>query len=174
MNEGIDIRFLTSDDAAEWSGLRLEALQQDPAAFSSSVEEHRTLPIEEVKKRLSANRDSFVVGAFQDGRLFGMAGFHRETGPKTRHKGRVWGVYVTGSKRGQGVGRRMMNALLERASGIVGVEQILLSVTSSQAAALALYRSLGFEAFGLEPRALKVNGECIDEHYLVLTLKPKE
>jgi len=83
----MDIRFLTAEDASEWSRLRLEALERDPAAFSSSVEEHRMLPIEEVKKRLTANSHSFVVGAFEDGRLVGINGFHRETGPKRVTKG---------------------------------------------------------------------------------------
>ena len=167
----MEIRFLTAEDDAEWSRLRLEALERDPAAFSSSIEEHQALPIEEVRKRLSANPHSFVVGAFEEGRLFGMAGFHRETGPKTRHKGRVWGVYVTPSKRGKGLSRRMMDALLKRAAEIAGLEQILLSVTKTQTAALALYRSLGFVSFGTEPRALNISGEFIDEHYLVLRLK---
>jgi ribosomal protein S18 acetylase RimI-like enzyme len=167
----MEIRFLTADGAAEWSRLRLEALERDPAAFSSSIEEHQALPIEAVKQRLSANPHSFVAGSFEAGRLFGMAGFRRGTGPKTRHKGRVWGVYVTRSKRGQGLARGIMKALLERAAAIAGLEQVLLSVTSTQTAALALYRSLGFDSFGTEPRALNISGEFIDEHYLVLRLK---
>jgi RimJ/RimL family protein N-acetyltransferase len=160
----MEIRFLTPEDAGEWSRLRLEALQLEPAAFSSSIEEHQALPIEQVQERLSTNADSFVVGAFEDGRLVGMSGFHRETGPKTCHKGRVWGVYVTASKRGQGLARGMMKARLERAAAIVGLEPVLLSVTSTQTTALAFYRSLGFELFGTEPQALKVNGEFIDEY----------
>ncbi|HVN17699.1 MAG TPA: GNAT family N-acetyltransferase [Dongiaceae bacterium] len=169
----MQVRFLNADDAGEWSRVRREALERDPEAFSSSIEEHQALPIEEVKRRLTANRDSFVVGAFEDGRLVGMAGFHRESGPKTRHKGRVWGVYVTASERGHGVGRRVMEALLERAAEIEGVQQVLLSVTSTQQAALALYQSLGFEVFGTEPRALNVGGHLIDEHYLTLQLDGK-
>ena len=47
----------------------------------------------------------------------------------------------------------------------------MLSVTNAQTAALALYRSLGFESFVTEPRALNINGEFIDERYLVL--RPK-
>lgn len=100
-----------------------------------------------------------------------MAGFHRELRPKTRHKGRVWGVYVNASKRGQGLGRRLMKVLLDRAVAIGGLEQVLLSVTSTQTEALALYRSIGFDKFGTEPRALNISGEFIDEHYLVLRLK---
>ena len=64
-----------------------------------------------------------------------------------------------------------MRALLEHAGAIAGIEQVLLSVTSTQTAALALYRSLGFAQFGIEPRALNVGGEFIDEHYLIFRLK---
>ncbi len=66
---------------------------------------------------------------------------------------------------------RLEGLQLELAAAIAGLEQVLLSVTSTQTAALAFYRSLGFELFGTEPRALNINGEFIDEHYLVLRLK---
>ncbi|MBZ5684835.1 MAG: hypothetical protein LAP86_07350 [Acidobacteriia bacterium] len=57
----------------------------------------------------------------------------------------------------------MMKILLERAAVMAGLEQVLLSATNTQTAALALYCSLGFESFGTEPRALNINGEFIDE-----------
>ena len=91
----MEIRLLTRDDAGEWWRLRLEALESDPEAFSASAEDHRSLSLDEVRKRLGIGRDDqFVVGAWEDGRLVGMAGFYRETGPKVHHKGRIWGVYV--------------------------------------------------------------------------------
>lgn len=107
----MEIRCLTADDAEVWSNLRLQALERDPAAFSSSVEEHRDLTPIEIARRLTLKTDSFVVGAFDEGTLIGIAGFRRESGPKSRHKGWIWGVYVAAGKRGQGVGRRMMEAL---------------------------------------------------------------
>ena len=168
----MEIRFLKAEDAVEWSRLRAEALERDPEAFSSSLEEHTRLSLDEVKNRLSSTADSFVAGAFEDGRLVGIAGFHREIGAKVRHKGRVWGVYVTASKRGKGLGRDLMRAILERAAKIKGLEQILLSVTATQAPALGLYQYLGFETFGREPRALKVGDRVIDENYLVLRIQP--
>jgi ribosomal protein S18 acetylase RimI-like enzyme len=168
----MEIRFLTSDDAAEYWKLRLEALQRDPEAFGSSAEEHQSLSLEEVRKRLgSGEGEFFVAGAIDDGCLLGMAGFAREKGPKKRHKGWVWGVYVMPERRGAGLGHRIMEAVLKRSAAIEGVEQVLLSVATTQAAASALYRALGFQSFGCEPRALKVGERFIDEEYMVLRLK---
>ena len=165
----MEIRFLTADDAAEWWRLRLESLQGDPQAFSSSAEDHQSLKLEDVRKRLGADgADFFIAGAFEDRRLMGMAGFHREQGIKTRHKGRVWGVYVTPQARGKGVGRKLMEAVLKRGAGIEGVEQILISVAMTQTEAIGLYRSLGFEPFGREPRALKIGDRFIDEEYMAM------
>ncbi len=164
----MEIGFLTADDAGEWWRLRLESLQGDPEAFSASAEDHQSLTVEDVRKRLgSGDPGFFVAGAFEDNRLIGMAGFHREKGIKTRHKGRVWGVYVTPGSRGKGVGRAVVQSVLQRGAAIEGVEQILISVATTQAAAIRLYRSLGFESFGVEPRALKVGERFIDEEYMV-------
>jgi len=69
------------------------------------------------------------------------------------------------------MGRKMLQMLLERAGGISGVEQILLSVTTTQGAAIALYRALGFKTFGCEPRALKIGDRYLDEEYMILRLE---
>ncbi len=167
MNSSVEIRFLRADDAAEWKRLRVEALEHDPEAFSASLEEYRSLSIDEVKRRLWSAEDAFVVGAFDQERLLGIAGFYREKGPKTRHKAHVWGVYVTPEARGRRVARKMMETLLERGAGIDGIKQILLSVAATQVAAVKLYRSLGFEPFGREPRALRIGDRFIDEEYMV-------
>ena len=167
-----EIRYLTGNDASEYWRLRLEALEGDPEAFSASAQEHRTLGLDEVRKRLgSEGGDQFVVGALQGGRLIGTAGFYREQNLKTRHKGRIWGVYVTPARRGAGVGKRMLQTILKRVAEMKGLEQVLLSVAATQTAAFRLYCALGFELFGCEPRALKIGDRFIDEQYLVLRLK---
>jgi ribosomal protein S18 acetylase RimI-like enzyme len=150
----VENRLLTGDDAKAYWDFRLEALEQEPEAFGASAEEHRGLSLEDVKSRLGADSNSFVVGAFARGQLIGTAGFFREKGLKTRHRGRIWGVYVTRRMRDKRIGRELLQELLQRAASIEGIEQILLSVASTQAAATALYRWLGFEPFGREPRAL--------------------
>jgi ribosomal protein S18 acetylase RimI-like enzyme len=68
----------------------------------------------------------------------------------------------------------MLQILLERASKIEGIEQIMLSVVTTQDAAVSLYRSLGFESFGCERGALKIGDRCLDEENMVLFVKRPE
>ena len=65
----------------------------------------------------------------------------------------------------------MLEEIVKRARATNGLEQVLLSVAVTQTAAVDLYRSLGFESWGREPRALSINGQCIDEEYMILRLK---
>jgi ribosomal protein S18 acetylase RimI-like enzyme len=170
----VEIRVLTADDVAAYSDCRLRALDRDPEAFSSSVEEHLLLSEEEIRRRLSAEPvNNFVFGAFAEGKLVGTAGFVRERGPKVRHKGRIWGVYLDGELRGRRIGSSLLQSVVQRARKLDGLEQIMLSVASTQAAAIALYRSLGFAPWGREPRALKVADRYIDEEYMILRLPAK-
>lgn len=105
-----------------------------------SAEEHRTLSLDEVRKRLgSEGGDQFVVGAEQGGPLIGTAGFYREQNLKTRHQGRIWGVYMTPARRGTEVGKRMLQTILKRMEEMEGLEQVLLSVAATQTAAFRLY-----------------------------------
>jgi ribosomal protein S18 acetylase RimI-like enzyme len=105
------------------------------------------------------------VGAFAGEQLMGTAGFVRDKGLKERHKGHIWGVYVTRAARRNG--RDMLRVLLDRASGVAGVEQIILAVAATQHAAMSLYRSLGFAPFGCEPRALKIGDRYMDEENMI-------
>ncbi len=167
----MEIRVLTASDASEYWKIRLEALECDPEAFGSSAEEHRALTDDEVAARISYDpANKFVVGAFSGERLLGTAGFFRDKNLKARHKGHIWGVYVAREARSHGVGRKMLQAVLERAIRIDGLEQIMLSVVTEQNAAVSLYRSMGFESYGCERRALKIGERYVDEENMVLYL----
>lgn len=167
------VRLLDEADVGEFMRLRLEALQTDPAAFGSSWEEEQTHTPESIAPRLRIlPGGNFLVGAFHEQRLIGMAGFARATHLKARHKGSLWGVYVTASERGKGVARNLLLSLLERARGYGDLEQITLSVAVPQANARHLYTSLGFEVYGYERHALKLGDNYVDEEHRMLWIKP--
>jgi ribosomal protein S18 acetylase RimI-like enzyme len=167
----IDVRRLTETDAPALYELRGEALETEPASFGESLAEYRQTTVDLYTQRLrSAVDESFVVGGFERMNLIAMAGFIREKTLKRRHTGRIWGVYVSAPCRGRGIARAVMAELLQTARTVDGLERVVLTVTQTPSPARELYLSLGFQPFGIEPKALKLDGRHINEEYMVLEL----
>ena len=170
----LDIRALTEHDAEDFQPLRLRALKEHPDAFGSSYEAESSLSLKTVAERMRRTAESphaFTLGAYRDGELIGVVGFYRDArGEKERHKGHVWGMYVAAERQGEGVGRALMRELLARAARLPGLGQIHLQVVTRNESARGLYASLGFETYGVEPNALIVDGERLDEAHMVYFL----
>ncbi len=162
----IEVRRLVSDDAEDYRAIRLAALRGDPDAFGSVYAVEAERPLAEFAQRID---DCVVLGAYAGGRIVGVVGFKQETGPKDSHKGFVFGLYVHPDWRRHGVGMKLMKALIASAKG--GVEQLTLAVVQDNSHATALYRTLGFEIYGVEPRALKTADGYSDEALMVLFLQ---
>jgi ribosomal protein S18 acetylase RimI-like enzyme len=171
----IDIRPLTADDAEAYWSIRLRALREEPAAFLSSYEENAARPVSEIAEwlRETATRpDNWVLGAFDGALLCGIVGFYRDTHSKARHKGNIWGMYVAPEARGRGVGRQLLTGALDRARQMEGIDQVHLCVMTTQDAARALYRAVGFVTWGCEPRAMRIDGRDYDDEHMLLDLRP--
>ncbi len=165
------IRKLTEDDLDSLWALRLRALKDNPEAFGSTYEETLARGDEWMRQRLRAKEDeTFYLGAFEESSLIGKVAFFREEGIKTRHKGYVISMFVASEGRGLGAGKALLQELIARARQIEGLEQLHLAVVTSNQVAYQLYRSLGFEVYGTEPRALKSGEQYWDEYLMVLRL----
>jgi RimJ/RimL family protein N-acetyltransferase len=167
----MDIRVLTEADVALYRPLRLRALREEPESFGSSYEESVQRPLEEMARRLRPDpaTGSVTLGAFDPG-LVGMVGLLRDSGRKMQHKAMIWGMYTVPEVRGRGVGRALLGAILAHARTVPGLEQVYLTVVTTQPIARALYESFGFVPYGVEPRALKLDDRYLDEVLMVLRL----
>lgn len=169
----MELRVLTEDDAQRYWPLRLRALRDEPDAFGSSYDEVKDRPLAEVAERLRPHLEppeAFTLGAFAGEELVGTVTLTREPRRKVAHKATITGMYVAPAARGQGIGKALLVEAIARARGFAGLEQIMLSVVSTNTTARGLYEGLGFESFGHEPHALKQDGQYLDEDYYVLWL----
>jgi ribosomal protein S18 acetylase RimI-like enzyme len=165
------IRPLTKADTAAFRTLRLEGLRQAPEAFSAAYEDETLRGDEEFTRRIPDAPPSAIFGAFQGADLVAMTGFLVHAGRKERHKGMIWGVYVAEAARGRGLAKRLLQAVIDRARTVEGLELLQLGVGVYNAPARALYGGMGFEIYGVERHALKLpDGRYIDEELRVLNL----
>lgn len=162
------IRKLTEADGDALWTLRLRALTDNPEAFAATYEETLAAGKERLMEGLHQEQ-AFYLGAFEAG-LMGVVYFRRDEGRKNRHKGRILSMYVQPESRGQGVGRALLQEVIAQAKQLGGVEQLHLMVITSNVAARSLYRSMGFEVYGIMRRAMKMDGQYWDEEMMVLHL----
>ena len=160
----MNIRRLLATDSDRFQALRLQALRDSASAFSASYEEECDTSPAAVAQLLT---DRIMLGAFVGDDLVGMIGVGREAMRKTRHKGFIRAMYVAPGQRGAGLAKLLMTEALAVLEVMDGVRQVTLSVTSGNAAALALYASMGFRPFGREPDALLIDGVLYEDTHMV-------
>ena len=104
-------------------------------------------------RELAGKHNHYVCARSSAGLLIGYAGISR-LGRKAPFEYEVHTIGVDPAYQGQGIGRRLLNDLLEFADGGV----VYLEVRTDNEAALGLYRSVGFEQVGLRRRYYRISG----------------
>ena len=114
---------------------------------------------------------SMLISAFDGDRLVGNASLSCVLDKrKTWHRA-TFGIAILKSDWGQGLGKKILTELIAFARQ-AGYEFLELEVAACNAAAVGLYKKLGFVVYGERPRSLKLkNGEYYDELLMVLDLK---
>lgn len=166
------IRILRASDAQMYWEIRLEALKNNPEAFASSYEEliTRKSPIEQVAKNLEQD-NCYTFGAFNKEELVGVVTLVQEHQFKLRHRASIFAMYVKPEKRGSGIGKALMRTAIQKAESVKEIMKLNLTVISTNHAAKALYKSLGFKLFGFEEKALMVGNTFYDEEHMVRFLE---
>jgi [ribosomal protein S18]-alanine N-acetyltransferase len=100
-----------------------------------------------------ASEHNHYVAARCDGALVGYAGITR-LGRKPPYEYEIHTIGVDKAFQGAGIGRGLLNRLLDIADGDV----VFLEVRTDNAAAIGLYESVGFTRMGLRKRYYRVSG----------------
>ncbi|MBQ6374589.1 MAG: GNAT family N-acetyltransferase [Clostridia bacterium] len=127
----------------------------DPALEARFLEEKTNSPNE------------IEIVAFVDGAVAGTAGIEAVgTKHKVRHRAEL-GISVSRAYWGIGLGRALLNACI-RCARDAGYVQLELSVVAENKRAVSLYRSVGFEEFGRNPRGFNSRTGGFQEVILML------
>lgn len=159
------IELLDPSRAKAFRQLMLEAYSLHPEAFVSNLSNREKLPLSWWEGQLD-DELSTVFGAFVDAQLVGIVGLAFEPWEDAQHKATLFGLYVPQAFRGQGLGERLVQAVVSLAEQEPVIKVNDLTVSASSTAALALYRRCGFEQSGLEDSAIRVGEDYYDRVHM--------
>jgi RimJ/RimL family protein N-acetyltransferase len=168
------VRAARPDDAAGVIALLtpifaepLNNLLTEPGEFTMTEEQERVFLAEQA---IRPNWAAFVaVTDATPAQIIGLATADGKQRRAIRHCASI-GISVAQGWRGQGVGRALMQGIVDwaRASGLV--TRLELEVLTRNETAIHLYERIGFQREGLKRHALLRNGEYLDELTMALLL----
>ena len=145
------IRQIRPDEGLRLRALRLHALADVPTAFGSSLAREEAFPEHVWHERAAggaAGGDHVTFVAEQDERWVGMAiGLAEAPGHSLTSGSTLVGMFVDGTARRRGVGLALVESVVAWARAHRAA-CLALWVTSSNDAAIALYRRCGFQPTG--------------------------
>ena len=120
------------------------------------------LPLERIKAFVSESvaTDTVQYFALEGERVVGWADVFPAWAHAVSHCGSL-GMGVLSAYRGQGLGRQLLQACIEKAWS-KGITRIELEARADNAAAIALYEKLGFKHEALKRNAMRFSGQYFD------------
>jgi putative acetyltransferase len=109
--------------------------------------------------------DNHVMVAVLDEKVVGIAGLHAMKHPRRRHCGWI-GISVHTAYQGKGIGKKLMETLMDIADNYLCLVRIDLTVFSDNEQAINMYKNFGFVVEGEQKYAAIKNGEYA--HQLIM------
>ena len=130
----------------------------------TTLEEY-TISIEDEKvwiNTFNQNPDSIILIAELENQIVGLLFFKSNSKKKNSHTGE-FGVSVHPNFQGVGIGRLLIERLIDWTKNNIHIEKVYLNVFGTNQNAIKLYKNLGFIEEGRHVKAIKqVNGEYVD------------
>jgi len=159
--DAVTIRSQEPEDAAAVSALMGRA-----GTFEGTLQ----LPDMPVASRLEfiqkVDPQSCLLVAVAQGQIVGAAGLHLTHRSARRAHARALGICIAREWQGRGVGRRLINRLLDWADNWAGVLRVELTVHADNDRAIALYRGMGFVEEGRHRAYALKNGRYVDAFFM--------
>ncbi|MDF5733620.1 MAG: GNAT family N-acetyltransferase [Rhizonema sp. PD38] len=162
---------MTKHDAEDYRNIRLKALSKNPDSFGTMYDEEVIKTIDEFRDRIPVDNNNFILGGYEDKELIGIVAFHQELRIKVRHKAYIRSMYVKQEYRGKGIGKLLLNELIQRAKILNEIEILLLDVVTTNSSAKKLYLSCGFQIYGIEKMAYKFDNQYFDMELMSLQIE---
>lgn len=120
--------------------------------------------LESVRELLTKSGEGdHILVAVVDGKIVGVIGLHTSSRPRVNHRGEI-GMMVRDDWQGKGVGKAMMQAVIDLADKWLNLARIELTVFTDNEAAIALYRKFGFEIEGTLRKFAFRDGGFVDAY----------
>ncbi len=156
MAEPVVIRPVRIEDVAD-----LQDVRHQPGVLDGTL----NLPSERLLDRqrriegLGPNEHELVAEV--DGRVVGTAGLVAFQG-RMNHAGEIAHIMVHDEFQGRGIGRQLLEALLDIADNYLGLVRVELLVYPDNEGAVRLYESVGFTHEGIKRKCARRQGRLVD------------
>lgn len=162
------LRNVTADDSEEFINMfsvilgETDNLLTYPEEFKYTVEEEA-----EFLNNKHTSEFAIEICAVTDGKIVGTGGFDPIDINKIKLKHRAeFGICILKEYWGLGIGKAITEACINCARQ-AGYSQLSLEVVSNNENAVSLYKKLGFEEYGRNPKALKLKNGKYQEFVLM-------
>ncbi len=124
-------------------------------------------------KSFKNNPNSIILIAESGGEVIGLLDFTAKSRKKVAHSGE-FGVSVHPDYQGKGIGKAMIETLLQWAESNTQIEKVALQVFATNAHAIKLYKALGFQEEGRHIKAIRQpSGVYVDLIQMYIETKNK-
>lgn len=174
MNKQVIIREAVPKDAPETRELFLRLLKSYPEAYLPTWEDEKELGIDEEIKKLKEIQkrptSKFFVAEVEN-ELVGMVICHGHDKTRIRHQATIEKMGVLPEYRGQGIGRLLLNHLLNWVENKTKILRLDLWIILSNSKALPFYQKFGFEKENRIKRACLIEDKFYDSIIMVKWLR---
>jgi ribosomal protein S18 acetylase RimI-like enzyme len=131
----------------QYKKIRLETLEKEPQAFSSTYSDALTCSDSKWKELLSDKQSVYLL-VFENTSVIGVGRITFNDPDESSRVAVIGGVYINISHRKCGLGQKLVEHLIAEAKQSEKIKAVMLEVRNTQISAINLYTKLGFQVVG--------------------------